>query len=158
MPDFYIKRGPFPAVWPELPKFRHFGTILNVLGKSQRVYLVFGKMFILLWQKCHGIGQVFIVVNSYKHKNNLAIWACWFPASFWLFHSCPFYTIKIVDVTGIQTRIVGINVAHLTTRPPSRPRGSGYYVTSNWESKQFCSGEFRQCLRAPWSAATSVTR
>ena len=42
---------------PDLAKFRHFGKILMV-------YLVFGKILILLWQKRFTIGQVFIVVNG----------------------------------------------------------------------------------------------
>ena len=50
------------ALRPDLAKFRHSGTILKVLGKFLRVYLVFGKMLILLWQKCNDIGQVFMVV------------------------------------------------------------------------------------------------
>ena len=28
-----------PPVWPDLAKFRHFGTILKVLGKFMKVYL-----------------------------------------------------------------------------------------------------------------------
>ena len=39
------------TVWPGLAKFRHFGTILKVLGKFLRVNLVFGKMLILLSPK-----------------------------------------------------------------------------------------------------------
>ena len=45
-------------------KFRHFGTILKVLEKFLLVKLVFGKMLILLWQKCYAIEQVFIVLDS----------------------------------------------------------------------------------------------
>ena len=45
--------------------FCHIGTILKVLGNFLWVYLVFGEMFILLWQKCYAIGQVFIVVDSH---------------------------------------------------------------------------------------------
>ena len=47
--------------WPDLAKFRHFGTIL---GKFLRDYLVFGKILILLWQNYLTIGQVFIVVDG----------------------------------------------------------------------------------------------
>ena len=49
-------------IWP---KFRHGGTILKVLDKFLTVYLVFGKMLLLLWQRCYAIGQVFVVVDSY---------------------------------------------------------------------------------------------
>ena len=52
-------------VWPDLAKFRHFGTILKVLGKFLRVCLVFGKILILLWKECYAIGQVFIVVDGH---------------------------------------------------------------------------------------------
>ena len=50
--------------WRDLTKLCHFGTIIKVLGKFLKVYLVFGKMLILLWQKCYAVGQVFIVVDS----------------------------------------------------------------------------------------------
>ena len=33
-----------------------------ILGKFLKVYLVFGKILILLWQICYAIGQVFIIV------------------------------------------------------------------------------------------------
>ena len=46
----------FP-VWPDLAKFRHFGTILKVLGKFLQVYLVFSKMWIFLWQKMLLLGK-----------------------------------------------------------------------------------------------------
>ena len=36
----------------------------KIIGQFFKVYLVFGKMLILLWQKCYAIGQVFIVVDS----------------------------------------------------------------------------------------------
>ena len=52
------------SVWPDLAKFRHFGTILKVLGKILRDYLIFGKILILLWQKCFTIGQVLVVVDG----------------------------------------------------------------------------------------------
>ena len=38
------------AVWPDLAKFRHFGTFLKVLGKFLRVYLVFGEILVQKWQ------------------------------------------------------------------------------------------------------------
>ena len=46
-------------VWSDLAKFYHFGTILKVLGKFLKVYLVFGKLLIFIWRKCYAIGQVF---------------------------------------------------------------------------------------------------
>ena len=36
----------------------------KVLGKFLCVYLVFGKMLILHWQKCHAIGQICIAVDG----------------------------------------------------------------------------------------------
>ena len=48
-------------------------------GKFLRVYLVFDKVLILLWQKCFAIGQVFNVVYIHILKNNLAIWSYWPP-------------------------------------------------------------------------------
>ena len=37
------------AVWPDLVKFRDFDYVLQVFGCNLRVYLVFGKILILLW-------------------------------------------------------------------------------------------------------------
>ena len=45
-------------VWPYCANFCHFGTILKVLGKFLRVYLVLGNSFTILWQKCNAIGDV----------------------------------------------------------------------------------------------------
>ena len=70
------------AVWPDLAKFRHFGTIMKELGNFLRVFLVFGKMLSLLWQKCFAICQVFIVVNSHILWNDLAIWSHWTATAF----------------------------------------------------------------------------
>ena len=49
-------------MWLDLVKFRRLGTILKVLGKFLKVYLVFSKIFILPCQKCYAVGKVFIVV------------------------------------------------------------------------------------------------
>ena len=49
------KRTSSNAVWPDLAHFWHFGTTLKVLGKFLSDYLVFGKILILLWQKCFNI-------------------------------------------------------------------------------------------------------
>ena len=56
-------------------KFATFGTILKVLGKIVRVYLVFGKILIVLWQKCFIIWQTFIIVDGQILLNNFAIWS-----------------------------------------------------------------------------------
>ena len=40
------------TVWLDWAKFRHFCTLLKILGEFVRVTLVFGKILILLWQKC----------------------------------------------------------------------------------------------------------
>ena len=65
------------SVWPDLAKFRHFGTILKVLGKILRDYFVFDKILILLCQKCFTIGQLFVVGDGQILSNNLAIWSHW---------------------------------------------------------------------------------
>ena len=54
----------FWSVWPDLATFRHFGTILKVLGKYLKVYLVLGNVLLLFKQKCFTIGQVFIIVDG----------------------------------------------------------------------------------------------
>ena len=36
------------TVWPDLAKFRHFGKVLQVLGKFLMAYFLFGKMLSLL--------------------------------------------------------------------------------------------------------------
>ena len=63
------------TVWPDLAKFHHVGTILKVLVKFFRVCLVFGKIMILLWQKCFTIGQVLIAIDGQIRLSNLAIWS-----------------------------------------------------------------------------------
>ena len=63
------------SVWPDLAKCRHFDTILKVLGAFLRVYLACGNFYILLWQKCFAIGQIFIVVDSQIVLNNSVIWS-----------------------------------------------------------------------------------
>ena len=50
-------------VWPDLAKFRHFGKILTVFGIFFIPYLIFGKMFDLLWY-IFAIRQIFIVVHG----------------------------------------------------------------------------------------------
>ena len=63
-------------VWPDLTKFRHFGTILKVLGKLLKLYLVFGKILILLWQKiCYWAS--FYSCRCPNIWNNFAIWSHW---------------------------------------------------------------------------------
>ena len=72
---------------PLLGSVTRFGEIsplwhnLKVLGKFLKVYFVFCKFLILLWQKCYTIGQVFMVPESYILKNKFAIWSHCF--SFW---------------------------------------------------------------------------
>ena len=62
------------VVWPDLANFRHFGKIspfwqnLAILAKSSkswhflRLYLIFGKIFSLLWHILYTFGQIFINV------------------------------------------------------------------------------------------------
>ena len=62
---------------PLLGSVTRFGEIsplwhnLKVLGKFLKVYFVFCKFLILLWQKCYTIGQVFMVPESYILKISL---------------------------------------------------------------------------------------
>ena len=63
------------AVWPDLAKFRHFGTILQVFGQFLTVYLLFVKLVNLLWQICYNTGLIFIVANGPILKHNLTIWS-----------------------------------------------------------------------------------
>ena len=47
-------------------------------GKTLMLYLVFGKILNLLWQKCYAIGQISVVVNCQILHSYLAIWSlCW---------------------------------------------------------------------------------
>ena len=62
--DFFLVTLPVSPVWPDLAKFHNYGKILKLVAKFFRVNLVFGKILILLWHKCNGIGQVFIVVGG----------------------------------------------------------------------------------------------
>ena len=66
-----------PAVWPDWPKFRHFGKKLKAFGKFLKVYILFGKMLSLLWQICYIIGLIFIVVVDQILNNNLTIGSNW---------------------------------------------------------------------------------
>ena len=77
------------VVWPDLAKFRRFVTILKVLGKFLRVYLVFGNKFDPTVAKMLRYRASFIVVN------NLAIWSRW-----WLVFRFPHLT-SIRSVTPI---------------------------------------------------------
>ena len=45
------------AGWLDSVKFRHFGYILKALVNFVRVYLVFGKIKILIWQLFLQLGQ-----------------------------------------------------------------------------------------------------
>ena len=64
-------------MWPYLAIFRHFGTILLLLGNVLRIYFVFGKPLNLLWQFLNVIRLICIDVNGQMLKNNLAIWSHW---------------------------------------------------------------------------------
>ena len=52
------------TVWPDLAKFRHFGTRLQVFGNCLTVYFLFGEMLSLFWQICDIIGLIFFVANG----------------------------------------------------------------------------------------------
>ena len=89
------------SVWPDLAKFCHFGIISKVLGNFLRVYLVFGKLFILLWQNYYAIGQFFIVVDSHILSNNLVIWSHWG----WLRLSAAQYELDWTALERIPTTL-----------------------------------------------------
>ena len=58
--------------------WRNLATLVKFkksLTKFFRVYLVFGKILQLLWQKCNAIGQVCTVTDGEIFKDNLAIWS-----------------------------------------------------------------------------------
>lgn len=63
------------AVWPDWAKFCHFSKKLNVLGHFLRVYLVWGKMFDLLWQFFNDLGQIFAVALAQYRAHYLDIWS-----------------------------------------------------------------------------------
>ena len=52
------------AVWPDMAKFCHFGTMLKHFGHFECVHLVFAKILSLFWQICYAIEQIFICINS----------------------------------------------------------------------------------------------
>ena len=51
------------AVWPDLAKFRLFGTMLKHFGRFEIVhFVVFAKIVTLFWQICYAIVRIFIGV------------------------------------------------------------------------------------------------
>ena len=52
------------------------------MGKYLRVYLVFGKISILLWQKCYAFGQIVIAVKGQIFFLKKAIWSHWWVHTF----------------------------------------------------------------------------
>ena len=68
--------------WPDLAKFCHFGKTEQDFGKMLMVYLVFGKILNLLWQK-YDIWRIFIVTNGQILNSFRATWSLWML----LFHS-----------------------------------------------------------------------
>ena len=69
LPTLYLVLGFEPTT------FWHWAsshdTILKVLGKFLRVYLVFGKVLILLWQKCFTIEYCCRWPNTFKNYSHL---------------------------------------------------------------------------------------
>ena len=62
-------------MWLDLAKFRHYGIFLKYFG-------YFIKVLLSIWQSIeptldifYAIGQIFIVVNCQKMKQNLPIWS-----------------------------------------------------------------------------------
>ena len=56
----------FVPVWPDLAKFRHFGTPLTIFGHFKRVHLVYCKILRWFGQILYAIGQIFIKVNGQR--------------------------------------------------------------------------------------------
>ena len=72
----YIKTF-FISGLTSVTKFRHFGSnFLKALANFQNLYLVFGKILNLFWQKLI-LGNFFIVVNGQISNNNLHVWSHW---------------------------------------------------------------------------------
>ena len=53
-------------VWPDLATFHHFGMMLKSYRHFERVHLVLGKIFKLLWLILYAIEQIFIALNGQK--------------------------------------------------------------------------------------------
>ena len=79
------------VVWPDLAKFRHFGTTLKYFGRFESVHLVFAKSLSLFRPICNAIGQILIAVNSQILNKNLVIWSPhrWDFTSVWLVQWWP---------------------------------------------------------------------
>ena len=66
--------GLFVTVWPDLPKFHHFGKMLKIFGNFFRVTLVFGKNLEPTLENSACFGPNHIVVNGQilgKHSQHL---------------------------------------------------------------------------------------
>ena len=63
------------AVWPDLAKFRHLGKILTVFGNFLIAYLVFRKLFNLLWYIFCYWAILHCCTWPKYWTNNLAIWS-----------------------------------------------------------------------------------
>ena len=61
---FFFKNFLVRPVWPDLPKFRHFGKLSKVFGYIWTINLVFGQILILLWQILYAHGQFFDAENG----------------------------------------------------------------------------------------------
>ena len=67
-------------MWSDLAKFCHLGEILKAFGQLSRVYLVFGKIFVLFlsywgflnskWLKCHANKTIYSTLPT----SSEAIW------------------------------------------------------------------------------------
>ena len=80
-------------MWPDLPKFRHFGKSLQLLGKILDSLFFIWKMLSLLWQICDIVGLIFSVPNSQTLKKNLTIWSHGRCLDLWNWNQPPFRLI-----------------------------------------------------------------
>ena len=62
-------------VWPDLAKFHSFDIMLTIFGHFERVHLIFGKNFKLIWLILYDIGQIFKDVISTTIEQT--IWSHW---------------------------------------------------------------------------------
>ena len=75
-PNFVSKRMMGP-VWPDLSKFRRFGSFLKSLATSLRVYLVFGQNMSLLLKMLMLLSKFLFLKMARYWTNNLAKWSHW---------------------------------------------------------------------------------
>ena len=87
-------------VWPDLPKFGHIWLYFKSLWQYFDVFLVSGRILNLHLQCFYASGQIFVVVNGQKLKNNLVIWSHCLLRESWTFWYNSFQIVLIL--TALQ--------------------------------------------------------